>query len=188
MTTNENSTYLPWTKTQQELKNFVYRKVRDKALADDIVQDVFLKVHAKLAQLKDTEKVSGWIYQITRNTITDYYRNKSKNFSPQDLDWESDHHRLNDCVSTCLQEMLLTLPEKYREALELTELRNLSQTDLALKLNISYSGAKSRVQRARQMLKEKMDENYRIKMDSYGNVIVCENRAPCNCNQDSFGE
>jgi RNA polymerase sigma-70 factor (ECF subfamily) len=177
---------LAWNKTQQELRNFVFRKVKDKALADDIVQEVFLKVHAKLGQLKDTEKVSGWIYQITRNTITDYYRSKSKNISPQDLDWESEHQMLNDCVSTCLEEMLLTLPEKYREALELTELKNLSQTELAQKLNISYSGAKSRVQRARQMLKEKMDESYRIKMDSYGNVIVCENRVPCNCNQDSF--
>ncbi len=177
-----------WSKTQYELKSFVYRRVKDKALADDIVQDVFLKVHTKLGQLKDTEKITGWIYQITRNAITDHFRSKSKIISAMDLDWESDHQRLNDCVSTCLQEMLLTLPEKYREALELTELKNLSQTELAQRLDISYSGAKSRVQRARQMLKEKMDESYRIKMDSYGNVIVCENRVPCNCNQDSFVE
>jgi RNA polymerase sigma-70 factor, ECF subfamily len=169
-----------WTKTQQELKNFVYKKVRDKALVDDIVQDVFLKVHAKLGQLKDSEKVSGWIYQITRNTITDYYRSKSKNISSQDLDWDSDHQILNDCVSGCLQEMLLTLPEKYREALALTEMENVSQTHLAERLNISYSGAKSRVQRARQMLRDKMEEQYNIKIDAYGNVIVCENRQSCN--------
>jgi len=180
----KTSEVIIWTKTQQELKSFVYRRVRDKALAEDIVQDVFLKVHAKLGQLKDTEKVFGWIYQITRNAITDYYRSKSKSISTRDLDWDSDHQLLNDCVANCLQEMLLTLPEKYRQALELTELKNLSQTELALKLQISYSGAKSRVQRARQMLREKMDESYRIKMDSYGNVIVCENRVPCNCNQD----
>ncbi len=185
MKASETAFYI---KTQHELKTFVYRKVKDKALAEDIVQDVFLKVHAKLGQLKDNEKVSGWIYQITRNTITDYYRSKSKSLSSQDLDWDSDHQTLNDCVSGCLHEMLLTLPEKYREALELTELKNLSQTDLALKLNISYSGAKSRVQRARQMLKEKMDESYRIKMDSYGNVMVCENRLPCNCSNDSVLE
>ncbi|MEP6736578.1 MAG: sigma factor-like helix-turn-helix DNA-binding protein, partial [Chryseolinea sp.] len=76
-----------------------------------------------------------------------------------------------------------TLPDKYREAIELTELNNLSQTDLADKLKISYSGAKSRVQRARRMLKEKMEEQYQIKMDAYGNAIVCENRTPCNCDQ-----
>jgi RNA polymerase sigma-70 factor (ECF subfamily) len=175
-----------WIKTQNELKSFVYRKVRDKALAEDIVQDVFLKVHAKLGQLRNIEKVSGWMYQIARNTITDYYRSKLKSISFQDLDWDSDPQTLNACVSSCLQEMLLTLPEKYREAIALTELENLSQTDLAERLRISYSGAKSRVQRARQMLKDKMEENYNIKMDAYGNVIVCENRQPCNCNQDTF--
>lgn len=184
----KTSEVIIWTKTQHVLKSFVYRKVRDKALAEDIVQDVFLKVHAKLGQLKDTEKVSGWIYQITRNTITDYYRNKSKGISFQDLNWDSDHQVLNACVSNCLQEMLVTLPEKYREAIALTELENLSQTHLAERLNISYSGAKSRVQRARQMLKDKMEQQYNIKMDAYGNVIVCENRVPCNCNQDSLVE
>lgn len=182
----KTSEAIVWTKTQQELKSFVYRKVKDKALAEDIVQDVFLKVHAKLGQLKDSEKVSSWIYQITRNTITDYYRSKSKSILFQDLDWDSDHQLLNDCVSGCLQEMLLTLPEKYREAIALTEIENLSQTNLAERLNISYSGAKSRVQRARQMLRDKMEEQYNIKMDAYGNVIVCENREACSCNQDSL--
>ncbi|HPH46399.1 MAG TPA: RNA polymerase sigma factor SigZ [Chryseolinea sp.] len=172
---------IPWTKTQQELKSFVYYKVKDKALAEDIVQDVFLKIHSRLDQLKDDEKIISWIYQITRNTITDHFRAQAKSFQPYDLDWESNPTGLNDCVSSCLNEMLLTLPEKYREAIELTEFKNLTQLDLADKLNISYSGAKSRVQRARQMLKEKMEEQYHIKMDAYGNVIVCENRSPCNC-------
>lgn len=172
-----------WNKTRQELKNFVYRKVKDNALAEDIVQDVFLKVYTRFDQLKDTEKLHSWIYQITRNTITDHFRNQSKLINAQDLDWDNDHSSFNDCVSSCLGEMLSTLPEKYREAIELTELKNLSQTDLAGKLNISYSGAKSRVQRARQMLKEKMEEQYRIKVDAYGNVIVCEYRTPCHCNK-----
>ena len=177
----EITTHIEWNKTQHELKRFVYKKVKDKALAEDIVQDVFLKVHNKLGQLKDTEKITGWIYQITRNVITDHFRSHSKPIAMSDLDWESDHHAFNDCVATCLGEMLDTLPAKYQEALKLTEMENLSQTDLAARLNISYSGAKSRVQRARQMLKEKMDEQYVIKTDAYGNVIVCEDKIPCNC-------
>jgi len=172
-----------WDTLHDELVAFVYARTKDKATAKDIVHDVFLKVHAKFEQLKDQEKISAWIYQITRNTITDYFRSKSKNISPHDIDWDSDDQVLNECVANCLHDMLLTLPEKYRQALELAELRNLSQTELALRLQISYSGAKSRVQRARQMLKEKMDASYRIEVDSYGNVIVCENRLPCNCSE-----
>ena len=141
-----------WKSTQQELRGFVYHRVKDKAVADDIVQDVFLKVHSNLGQLKDTDKLTGWIFRITRNAITDHFRSKSKSLNYSDLDWEDDRQDLNDCVGRCLSEMLVTLPEKYREALELSEIQNLSQIDLARKLKISHSGAKSRVQRAMDLV------------------------------------
>lgn len=177
-----------WNSTQDKLKNFVFKLTRDREIAADIVQDVFLKVHAKINQVKDSDKLTGWIYRIARNTITDYYRGRSKAMNLHDIDWESDKNSLNDCVSGCLSDMLTTLPRKYREALELTELSNVSQLELAKALNISYSGAKSRVQRARQMLKQKMEENFDIQFDRYGNVIVCENRTPCNCQQSTIQE
>jgi len=170
-----------WTETQGALKAFIHRRVRDKAVAEDILQDVFVKMYTRMDQVTDSEKITPWIYQIARNTITDYFRSQSKSVSWLDLNWESDQPNLNDCVHACLKEMLLTLPAKYRQAIELTELENLSQMQLAERLNISYSGAKSRVQRARQMLKRKMDEKYTIKVDAYGNVTVCENRGPCHC-------
>jgi RNA polymerase sigma-70 factor, ECF subfamily len=183
MTTSEISV---WNQTRGKLKSFVFRHTKDQALAEDIVQDVFLKVHGKLAQLKESEKLAGWIFQIARNTISDYFRSKTKTINPADIDWEAEKKPLNDCVAGCLQDMMHTLPEKYRSALELTEFKNLSQLELAKELNISYSGAKSRVQRARQLLKEKMDEAYLIKFDSYGNVIVCEDRVPCGCTEKTI--
>ena len=131
----------------EELRGFIYKRVKDKDLTNDIVQDVFLKVQSKMAQLQSDEKITGWIYKIARNTIIDHFRNKSKAIQINELDFESDENELNDCVHNCLREMLLTLPTKYREAIELTEIKNLSQTELATKLGISYSGAKSRVVR-----------------------------------------
>jgi RNA polymerase sigma-70 factor, ECF subfamily len=165
---------------QNELKSFVLKRVKDKALAEDIVHDVFLKVHSKINQLKDSEKMVSWIYQIARNTITDHFRKDQKlaTFIPE-VETETDTNSLNECVAECLKEIVTTLPDKYREAFELAELKNVSQTELAAQLNISYSGAKSRVQRARQMLKEKMEDLLVIETDSYGNVIVCEDRNPC---------
>jgi RNA polymerase sigma-70 factor (ECF subfamily) len=177
---------LIWNSTQDKLKSFVFKYTKDKATTEDIVQDVFLKVHAKVSQLKESDKLVGWIFQITRNAITDHFRKQAKIINAHDIDWDSDKASLNDCVSSCLSDMLMTLPEKYRKALELTELQNVSQTELAKALNISYSGAKSRVQRARQMLREKMDESYNIKLDMYGNVIVCENKTPCSCDQLNY--
>jgi RNA polymerase sigma-70 factor (ECF subfamily) len=170
-----------WTEAQRELLGFVYRRVKDKALAEDIVQDVFVKVYTRIDQLKDNDKLRSWMYQITRNSIADHFRSQQKDVLLDDIKWDSESNPLNECVTVCLQQMISTLPQKYREAFELSEVHNVSQVDLAKRLSISYSGAKSRVQRARQMLREKMEERYSIKMDRYGNVTVCEDRAPCDC-------
>lgn len=172
-----------WTNLYKELVTFVHAKVKDKPTAEDIVQEVFIKVHTKSSQLKETDKISGWIYQITRNAVADHFRSSAKNIEPVNVNWDSDHHEFNDCVARCLKALMSTLPDKYRVPLELTELENMSQYELAIRLNITYSGARSRVQRARKILKEKIDELYLIKTDAYGNVIHCENRVPCCCKQ-----
>lgn len=175
----ESSTLHAWNNLQHELRSFVFKKIKDKAVADDIVQDVFIKVQSSVGQLRSSDKISAWIYRITQNMVIDYFRKSTKTIRPSDLDWESDHHEFNDCVARTLTAMLPMLPEKYRIALELTDIENMSQYDLALKLNLSYAGARARVQRARKMLKAKMDEFYIIETDHYGNITVCENRTPC---------
>jgi RNA polymerase sigma-70 factor, ECF subfamily len=170
---------LNWKNVQSELKGFVYKRVKDKALTEDIVHDVFLKVQAKIHQVKESDKLSGWIYQITRNTITDHFRKNSKSINSKDIDWESSPPNFNDCVTNTINELIPTLPDKYRIPLEMTELQNMSQLEVADKLGLNYTTAKARVQRARQMLKEKMDEILIVKTDGYGNVILCKDRGPC---------
>lgn len=170
-----------YTTIREELVKFVFRKVNDRALAEDIVQDVFLKIHAKSGQIRNTEKISSWIFQITRNAIIDYYRDKSRTVNPVDIDWDSGEQDFNDCVAFCLNELIKTLPPKYREVLELTEKKKLSQVAVAKQIGVSYSGIKSRVQRGRLLLKEKLESLYHIKTDTYGNVIVCEDKLPCGC-------
>src|SRR5688572_23483826 len=172
---------ITWDSLYLKLVNFVQTRVKDKSTAEDIVQDVFIKVHTKSSQLKEADKITGWIYQITRNAVADYFRKHAKPLEPINVDWESSYHEFNDCVAQCLRALMNTLPEKYKVALQLAEVDNLSQYEVAEKLNITYSGARSRVQRARKILKEKLDELYYIKTDSYGNVISCEDKAPCCC-------
>lgn len=170
---------LNWNNVQNELKGFVYKRVKDKAVTEDIVHDVFLKVQSRIQQLKETEKVFGWIYQITRNTIVDYYRNNARQINPKDIDWESSAPNFNDCVTSTIAELIPTLPDKYRIPLEMTELQNMSQLEVAEKLDLNYTTAKARVQRARKMLKEKLDQTLIVKTDGYGNVILCKDRGPC---------
>ena len=170
---------LNWNNVQNELKGFVFKRVKDKTLTEDIVHDVFLKVQAKIHQVKESDKILGWLYQVTRNTITDHYRKNSKNIDPRNFDWESSPPNFNDCVTNIINELIPTLPEKYRIPLEMTELQNMSQLEVAEKLHLNYTTAKARVQRARAMLRQRMEEILVVRTDGYGNVILCKDRRDC---------
>jgi RNA polymerase sigma-70 factor, ECF subfamily len=173
---------ITWDSLYADLLSFVVSKVRDKATAEDIVQEVFIKVFTRSSQLKESEKISGWIFQITRNAVADHFRRSSKSIQPIDVDWDGTSQEFNDCVAYCLNALMSTLPDRYRIPLQMAEIDGMSQIQVAAKLNITHSGARSRVQRGRRLLKEKLEELYYIKTDHYGNVIVCEDKAPCCCN------
>ena len=180
----QQGTTIIWNDLYEKLLSFINSRIKDKSAAEDIIQDVFIKVHTKSHQVKETDKITGWIYQITRNAVADHFRIQSKSIAPINVDWESERQEFNDCVACCLKILLETLPGKYRTPLELTEIENVSQYEMSRRLNITYTAARTRVQRARKMLKQKLDELYLIKTDSYGNVIFCEDSNPCCCKRD----
>lgn len=160
----------------QELEYFILSRVKDQALAKDILQDVFIKIHLNLHTIKDYSKLKSWIYQLTRNTITDYYR---KHKSTEDIagiqtDITESNLQSEQALENCVTPFISQLPPKYREALILTDIKGHSQTELAAQLNISYSAAKSRVQRARQKLRTLFTDCCRIHTDRYGNVLSYE--------------
>ena len=70
MTTTEQV----WDAFHGPLQQFIRRRVSDEVTAEDVLQDVFLKIHQRVETLKDVKRLESWIYQITRNTIADYYR------------------------------------------------------------------------------------------------------------------
>src|SRR6266487_2476947 len=63
-----------WEEFHPKLKQFVLRRIQDEQSGEDIIQDVFLKIHTRIDTLRNEEKLQSWIYQIARNAIADYYR------------------------------------------------------------------------------------------------------------------
>ena len=63
-----------WEEFHTPLQQFIRRRISDEDTAEDVLQDVFLKIHQHMDTLKDVRKLEGWIYQITRNAIIDAYR------------------------------------------------------------------------------------------------------------------
>ena len=179
MITTENV----WETFNVNLKQFILKRVVDEDNAEDILQDVFVKIHTRIHTLRDEEKLQGWIYQIARNAIYDYYRSQRDILALPDNDMFIAEETLNDSaieeLLPCIREMVECLPTEYREALILTEYDGLSQKDLAARLGISYSGAKSRVQRAREKLKTMLLDCCHFQFDHSGRVIDYQPRLNC---------
>ncbi len=168
-----------WTDVASKLRGYIRTRVRDHAAAEDILQDVFLKAHRRIAQLKSPEKLEGWLFLIARNAVSDYYR-KSKQHEElsEDLAMETQAAELeNACqLRAAFRRMIEELPAPYGEALILTEIGGLTQKELAERLGISLSGAKSRVQRGRERLKEALLDCCQLEFDRRGGVIDCTPR------------
>ena len=163
-----------WIRIEKDLGSFIFNKVKNRAIAEDLLHDVYIKAHARSNQLRDLEKINDWIYRIAQTTVADYYRSRDSS-TPLHED-VSDPGNYNECLSEHLASIIKTLPEKYREVLEWTECENVSQLEISRRLRISYAGARSRVQRARKMLRTRIESLYLIQTDRYGNITVCENR------------
>jgi len=170
-----------WQDFSDHLLAFIKSKVNHSEDAHDILQDVFVKVGTRFSTLKEEEKLQAWLFQITRNTIIDYHRNKQKkNFDSSFL--EQDDTTTDSAIIDCVRDLIALLPEKYRLAVELSELEQIPQKELAERLNLSYSGTKSRVQRGREKLKELLIQCCNVQHDRYGNVIEFFPRKSCsNC-------
>ncbi|MCO6486926.1 MAG: RNA polymerase sigma factor SigZ [Phaeodactylibacter sp.] len=166
-----------WIKVQAKLKAFVRAKIRDEASADDVLQEIFLKMHQNLHQLREEEKAEYWLFRIAQNAVNDHFRERKTLSKPAPspeaplTEKEKQIQALTEEVSQWLPFMLELLPGKYRQALYLTEVEGISQRELAEKLGISYSGAKSRVQRGREKLRDIVLQCCEVATDKYGNVL-----------------
>jgi len=150
----ENEIQNIWKDLHQELQKFIFFKVKNKQISEDILQDVFLKIQLNVHNLKDSSKLTSWVYQITRNTILDHFRKDNNLFSLESIDIvDADNDENFSKLSDCINSKINNLPNKYKEALLLTILKDFSQIELAEYLGISYSGAKSRVQRGKEKVK-----------------------------------
>lgn len=155
------------------LRNFILHRVSDTATAEDILQEVYIKIHNQIDSLRDMEKLQSWIYQIARNTITDHYRRHKPTVElPDELSLpEQEDVGAASELAPSLRMMIDCLKEKYQEALLLTEYQDLTQQKLANQLGISLSGAKSRVQRAREHLKNILLDCCHFEFDRLGKII-----------------
>jgi RNA polymerase sigma-70 factor, ECF subfamily len=174
-----------WHEFADRLRKFIRSRVSDPDTAEDILQDVFVKIQTRLDQLNDPATLQSWIYLIARNAIIDHYRTRKPTVEvPESLAVEPDTGNGEvEELKAAFRRMIFSLPEPYRDALVLTEFDGLTQQQLADRLGISLSGAKSRVQRGREQLKRMLHECCTFEFDRRGKVIDCTPRKKANCSE-----
>ena len=167
-----------WTELNDQLKGYIFSQVKDEEQTRDILQETFIKVYTNIGSLRNRDKIIPWIFTIARNEVKRSFRLNKKMSDlqePEADDRITYNHRLEKCILPFIE----ALPPKYQEAVKMVELENLPQKELAKKLDISYSGAKSRVQRGREQLKGLLEECCHIQHDAYGNILEIQKKKTC---------
>ena len=187
-----------WRMLSDRLRQFIRTKVSAAADAEDILQNVFLRIHQNVGRLRDSDRLEPWVFQIARNAIADHFR-KSR---PGPLDETVEpalptgdtSDNLNGEVADCLGKLIEQLPDSLQRAVKLYEQEGVSQQEIALRESISVSGAKSRVQRGRAQLRELLERCCHFQFDRLGNVLALkpaiasqETTPNCHCQSQSDG-
>jgi len=172
-----------WNEFHNRISKFVNGRIYDKELTEDCVQDIFIKINNGLVSLKDDNKLESWVFQIARNTIADFNRDKMKR-STVPLDGYDQEIEVDDNINSRAAELIVPfikqLPEKYSVPLMLYEIDGLSQKEISEKERISLSNAKSRIQRGRVKLKEALTNCCQFEIDKEGNVLDYSRRVKNN--------
>lgn len=176
-----------WRELSDRLRQFVRSRIHATADVDDVLQTVFLRIHSHLDRLRTTDRLEAWVFQITRNAVTDYFRRRRE--SQDDVDslvGETDRDRGPESVQIelagCLGTLIERLPPDQRRAISMYELQGMSQKDIAVRESISVSGAKSRVQRGRKALEVMLKACCDFQFDRRGNVVDYKTNKNGCCN------
>ena len=188
LTTGTDRTATLWEQFAAPLRSFVAKRAPREVETEDVLQDVFVRIHEQLPHLRDADRIDAWIFQIARNVVADAFRSRARRQKIDDRtaaddlvpDPDQDDRSAEASLAGCLASMIDELPEPYRQAIELTEIRGMTQVEAARVAGITISGMKSRVQRGRNQLKGIIHDFCRVETDVRGGVIECDPlRADC---------
>ena len=157
---------------QARLLNFVYRTIGDREKAEDLVQEVFIRVYRHLHRFDTSKKFSTWIYTIASNLAKNELRNRSRNplvlFQAIKKQWQEDERPLQFEDSTSrpddlyrkrhlrelVEQTVEQLPEHHRQVFVLRELEGKSYEEIAEITSCNLGTVKSRLNRARNSFAE----------------------------------
>lgn len=174
---------------QGELRGFIARRVPGPD-ADDVLQETLLRLHLGVGGLRDSARITPWVYRVARNTILDHHRRqRARPRLIQEEDGAPDAEtplpdppepEVRARLASCIEPFLHGLPEEQAEALRLTDLGGLSQAEAARRLGVPLPTLRARVQRGRSSMRKLFELCCALSMDRRGAVIEAVPRCGCS--------
>jgi len=172
-----------WDMYHKKLMHYIAKKVSDPHEAEDILQEVSLRLIKNERKMNELDSIEAWLFRVTKNTIIDYYRRKAKTIYVDDFESlrttasnEVELENYNLETASCMLKLTDFLPATYKEAVIESDYKGIKQTTLGEKWQLSHSGTKNRVQRARKKLKETLYQCCDVQSDKKGNIIELVNK------------
>jgi RNA polymerase sigma-70 factor (ECF subfamily) len=170
-----------------KVRKFILALVKDEWVADDIIQETFLKVQQNIESLRDPSRLSSWIFRIAHNLCQDHFRRSKKSRKEERIDQEETED-LNKALiqkelgiqkelerrqmGECVQNQINLLPESLRTVLVLFDIMEFSHQESADILGITVKNVKVRLHRARKRLKAILENKCAFERDER-NVLIC---------------
>ncbi len=163
-----------WKSYHYDLLKFIISKVKDSSVADDILQETFIKIHTKLPTLQDSSKIKPWVFSIARNSVLDFFRISKNNISFEDfeeIEKEEEENLTDHSAHDCLRGILINLSKKYRQPLFLYDIKGMKQSEIATQLHLTLPTVKSQIRRARKQIAQGFMDCCGFVMNENGQLI-----------------
>jgi RNA polymerase sigma-70 factor (ECF subfamily) len=160
-----------WRAHEHEIRNYLQHRVSDRHLAEDLLQEVFVKAMRHGSQFCDLENPRAWLYQVARNALIDYRRLHRETIElPDDIPEPIEQTDPVVTLSACVGRVLTELSPQDRDIIEQCDLNGMKQQDYAQAHNLTLPAVKSRLLRARQHMRDTMSANCKVQFDEKGLV------------------
>ncbi|AKH19388.1 RNA polymerase sigma factor SigZ [Sedimenticola thiotaurini] len=175
-----NCVLTAWANHEAELRRYLNNRLQDTTVAEDLLQDTFLKALAAGSHFCTLENSRAWLFRVARNRLIDYHRSHKTHEAIDDEHPHAAAHEtpIVDDLSQCLPRALRELSPSDSEVITLCDIEGISQVEYARMKGLTTAGAKSRIQRARQRLKSHLKKACQVRYDENGSVCCFTPRPP----------
>ena len=162
-----------WQQHEQPLLQWLFKQTGDKQVAQDVLQEVFIKVMNQHVTFCEVSNTKAWLFRVAKNLLIDHSRKRTFETISTDIEQKEETLAPVDLLAlSCLPRVISELRQADREVIVACDLEGVSQQLFASSNGLTLAATKSRIRRAREALKQQIQINCQVKIDE--NQQICD--------------